>query len=64
LKDGYSGAFSIEWERAWHPELEPAGIALPAALNHVRKILYTLQQTIERPPEHRSLQTEPGRTKQ
>lgn len=44
LKDSYSGAFSIEWERAWHPELEPADIALPAAISHVRKLLNTTQQ--------------------
>ncbi len=28
---GYRGAFSVEWERAWHPELAPAEVALPAA---------------------------------
>jgi sugar phosphate isomerase/epimerase len=26
---GYAGWFSLEWERAWHPELEPPEIALP-----------------------------------
>ena len=32
LDAGYQGAFSIEWERAWHPELDPPEVALPAAL--------------------------------
>jgi len=31
LSCGYRGAFSVEWERAWHPELAPAMVALPAA---------------------------------
>lgn len=42
--DGYSGAISIEWERAWHPELEPAEVALPSAISHVRKLLNAIQQ--------------------
>jgi sugar phosphate isomerase/epimerase len=33
---GYDGAFSLEWERAWHPELDPAETALPAALQTMR----------------------------
>lgn len=33
LTGGYRGAFSVEWERAWHPELAPAEVALPAALH-------------------------------
>ncbi len=32
----YSGAYSIEWEYAWHPELEPPERALPQALKFVR----------------------------
>lgn len=35
---GYRGAFSVEWERAWHPELAPAEIALPAALRTLRAL--------------------------
>ena len=31
LGSGYLGGFSVEWERAWHPELDPAEVALPAA---------------------------------
>jgi sugar phosphate isomerase/epimerase len=35
----YRGAFSVEWEYAWHPELDPPEIALPAALHFMRKLL-------------------------
>lgn len=28
LSDGYSGAFSLEWEKKWHPELPPIEPAL------------------------------------
>lgn len=35
----YQGAFSVEWEYAWHPELEPPGRALPHALRHTRALL-------------------------
>jgi sugar phosphate isomerase/epimerase len=28
---GFRGVYSVEWERAWHPELAPADEALPAA---------------------------------
>jgi len=40
---GYAGALSVEWERAWHPELEPPEIALPLALQTVRELLTTAQ---------------------
>ena len=36
---GYDGAISVEWEYAWHPELDPPEIALPAALRTVRSLL-------------------------
>jgi sugar phosphate isomerase/epimerase len=36
LDSGYQGAFSVEWERAWHPELEAAEVVLPAALAQMR----------------------------
>ena len=39
LAQGYQGAFSVEWEYAWHPELDPPEIALPAALQTVRELL-------------------------
>lgn len=35
----YSGAFSVEWEYAWHPELEPPDRALPQALAWLRTAL-------------------------
>ena len=39
LKSGYEGALSVEWDYAWHPELDPPDTALPAALQVVRDIL-------------------------
>jgi sugar phosphate isomerase/epimerase len=36
---GYKGAFSVEWEYAWHPELDPPQIALPDSLRVVRGLL-------------------------
>jgi sugar phosphate isomerase/epimerase len=39
----YQGAFSVEWEYAWHPELDPPEVALPAALRTVRKLLTSVQ---------------------
>lgn len=38
LAHGYEGALSVEWEYAWHPELDPAETALPAALQTVREL--------------------------
>ncbi len=35
----YKGSFSVEWEYAWHPELNPPEIALPAALQVVKRML-------------------------
>jgi len=43
LANGYQGAFSVEWEYAWHPELDPPEIALPAALRTVQKLLAAAQ---------------------
>jgi sugar phosphate isomerase/epimerase len=43
LDNGYSGAFSVEWEYAWHPELDPPEIALRPALRTVRKLLAAAQ---------------------
>jgi len=39
LNRGYHGAFSVEWERAWHPDLDPAEVALPHALKAMRVLL-------------------------
>lgn len=41
-KQNYLGAFSVEWDYAGHPELEPPERALVNALTYVRKLL---QQT-------------------
>jgi sugar phosphate isomerase/epimerase len=43
LGDGYEGAFSVEWEYAWHPELDPPETALRAALRTVRELLIRAQ---------------------
>jgi sugar phosphate isomerase/epimerase len=40
----YQGAFSVEWEYAWHPELDPPGVALPAAVQTVRKLVAVAQR--------------------
>jgi sugar phosphate isomerase/epimerase len=42
---GYDGAISLEWEYAWHPELDAPEIALPAALHSIRKLLSALEAT-------------------
>ena len=43
LEKDFQGAFSVEWEYAWHPELAPPEIALPAALQTLRKLLTAAQ---------------------
>jgi sugar phosphate isomerase/epimerase len=43
LAHRYRGAFSVEWEYAWHPELDPPEIALPAAFRTVKKLLAAAQ---------------------
>ena len=43
LKNDFPGAFSVEWEYAWHPELDPPEIALPSALQTVRELLAAAQ---------------------
>lgn len=44
IASGYEGAFSVEWEYAWHPELDPPEIALPAALRTVKELLSAAQR--------------------
>lgn len=43
VTNSYQGAFSVEWEYAWHPELDPPEVALPAALRTVRGLLAAAQ---------------------
>jgi len=38
LAHNYQGALSVEWEYAWHPELDPPEMALPTALPMVREL--------------------------
>lgn len=49
LGAGYQGAFSVEWERVWHPELDPPEIALPHALQVVRGLLAQIHPTNRAP---------------
>jgi len=35
---GYRGPLSVEWEYAWHPELDPPEIALPQAVAYIRSL--------------------------
>jgi sugar phosphate isomerase/epimerase len=35
----FTGAISLEWERAWHPELDTAEVALPAARQALQRLL-------------------------
>jgi len=42
----YTGAISVEWEAAWHPELDPPDVALPAALQVIRKLMATPAATV------------------
>lgn len=43
LENGYEGAFSVEWEYAWHPELDSPEVALPAARWTIQKLLATVR---------------------
>ena len=45
LAKGYEGALSVEWEYAWHPELDPPETALPAALRVVRNLLAEIRSS-------------------
>jgi len=39
LDDGYDGAFSLEWEKKWHPELPPLTAALDAFVTLMKTAL-------------------------
>jgi len=38
-EQNYMGALNVEWEYAWHPELEPPEVALPQALEYLRGLV-------------------------
>lgn len=40
---GYEGWYSLEWEKMWHPELEPPELALPLFPDKIRR-LHSLSQ--------------------
>jgi len=37
--NGYDGWLTFEWERRWHPELEPADVALKQHIEYVKALL-------------------------
>lgn len=39
IGSGFAGALCVEWERAWHPELDPPETALPHAANTIRSLM-------------------------
>lgn len=41
-KVGYDGYISLEWERAWHPELADATVAFPQAARYLAQLLADL----------------------
>lgn len=43
--NGYQGALNIEWEYAWHPELDPPEVALPAALHKIQELLASQRES-------------------
>jgi sugar phosphate isomerase/epimerase len=45
LEDGYEGAFSVEWEYAWHPELDPPEKALPESLQFLNVLLAEIRSS-------------------
>lgn len=36
---GYKGWYSLEWEKAWHPEIDPPEIALPLFPTKMRRLM-------------------------
>lgn len=45
LKDsGYDGALSVEWERLWNPQMEPADDVLPDYLKYLRSLLQEVER--------------------
>ena len=38
-KNGYTGWYSLEWEKKWHPELEEPEIAFPAFMELIKKFV-------------------------
>ncbi|HEY4260429.1 MAG TPA: sugar phosphate isomerase/epimerase family protein [Schlesneria sp.] len=46
-KDGYSGWYSLEWEKMWHPELMGPEIALPLFPHKLRQLERYLQCSTE-----------------
>jgi hypothetical protein len=43
---GFPGWISVEWERRWHPEIEPPEVALPQHLAVLRTWISERQETV------------------
>lgn len=43
VESNYTGWFSLEWEKAWHPELETPNVALPLFPAKIRRLHTTIQ---------------------
>jgi len=63
LAMNYTGGLTVEWERAWHPELEPAETALPVALGVLRQLLAEADLT-PRPPSRQTRLASSGKGEQ
>jgi sugar phosphate isomerase/epimerase len=48
LENGYTGWFSLEWEKAWHPELADPEIALPQFPPRFRRMHDTAAQNLDK----------------
>jgi sugar phosphate isomerase/epimerase len=38
VDNGYSGYLDFEWEKAWHPEIEPPEVAIPAFARYMAQL--------------------------
>ena len=38
-RDGYDGWYSFEWEKKWHPEIDPPETVLPGYIAYMKKLL-------------------------
>ncbi|HET7724460.1 MAG TPA: hypothetical protein VFK68_07460, partial [Propionibacteriaceae bacterium] len=38
VDNGYAGYVDFEWEKAWHPEIEPPEVAIPAFARYMAQL--------------------------
>lgn len=55
-ESGYKGALSVEWERLWNPEMEPADGVLPDYLKYLRSLLQEVGWSGTRDYKRRDIQ--------